>query len=116
MEKTAHLIVEPSLSRRRLLIAGGALLFSPALAVAGAQREETLSDDVALVMRGSINNVNPARLVFANAAEGERWLQTMSSRLARFVPECCRAPPFAHQYSLRSQPRRIGSAGSIGLD
>ena len=87
MEKTAHLIVEPSLSRRRLLIAGGALLFSPALAVAGAQREETLSDDVASVMRSSINNVNPARLIFANAAESERWLQTMSSRMARFVPD-----------------------------
>lgn len=75
-----------SLQRRRFLTAAGALLLSPALARAGAQREETLSDDVASVMRGSINNVNPARLVFADPREGERWLHAMSSRLARFVP------------------------------
>ena len=55
-------------------------------AYAGAQREETLSDDVASVMRSSVDNVNPARLVFANAQEGERWLSAMSSRLARYVP------------------------------
>lgn len=87
MEKTTYPLSAQSLSRRRLLIAGGALLLSPAVAVAGAQREETLSDDVASVMRGSINHVNPARLVFADAAEGERWLQSMSSRMARFVPD-----------------------------
>ena len=43
--------------------------------MAGAQREETLSDDVASVMRQAVNNVNPPRLVFASAAEGQRWLQ-----------------------------------------
>ncbi|WP_373740337.1 transglycosylase SLT domain-containing protein [Neisseria sp.] len=73
--------------RRRLLLASGALLLSPKLALAGAQREETLSDDVASVMRSSINNVNPPRLVFANPADGRRWLRDMSSRLARFVPD-----------------------------
>lgn len=73
--------------RRRLLAAGGAALICPGLLLAGAQREETLSDDVASVMRSSINNVNPARLVFARAADGERWLRDMSARLARYVPD-----------------------------
>ena len=59
----------------------------PPWAVAGAQREETLSDDVASVMRQAVNNVNPPRLVFASAAEGQRWLNEMSSRLARFVAD-----------------------------
>ena len=76
----------PSLSRRDLLLGGGAALLLPQWALAGAQREETLSDDVASVMRSSVDNVNPARLVFASAQEGERWLSAMSSRLARYVP------------------------------
>lgn len=73
--------------RRKLLLAGGVAWICPSLAVAGTQREETLSDDVATLMRGSINNVSPARLVFSSAAEGERWLQVMSARLAKFVPD-----------------------------
>ena len=62
--KTETLILTPeSPSRRRFLLAGGA------------------------VMRSSINNVNPPRLVFADPNEGERWLAAMSSRLARYVPD-----------------------------
>ncbi|HEZ3591131.1 TPA: lytic transglycosylase domain-containing protein [Neisseria meningitidis] len=75
-----------NLQRRRLLCAAGALLLSP-LAQAGAQREETLADDVASVMRSSVGSINPPRLVFDNPKEGERWLSAMSARLARFVPE-----------------------------
>ena len=75
------------LSRRRLLQVGGAMLLTPATAWAGAQREETLADDVASVMRSSINSASPARLVFADSREGERWLAAMSSRLARFIPD-----------------------------
>lgn len=74
-------------ARRRLILTGGALLIAPQTLLAGAQREETLSDDVASVMRTSVNNINPARLVFANPRDGERWLADMSSRLTRFVPD-----------------------------
>ena len=73
--------------KRRQLLAASALALVPSWAVAGAQREETLSDDVASVMRQAVNNVNPPRLVFASAAEGQRWLNEMSSRLARFVAD-----------------------------
>ena len=86
--KTENLILTPeSPSRRRFLMAGGALLLSPAAALAGAQREETLADDVASVMRSSVGSINPPRLVFDNPKEGERWLSAMSARLARFVPD-----------------------------
>ncbi|STZ75987.1 lytic transglycosylase domain-containing protein [Bergeriella denitrificans] len=78
---------QPDTGRRRLLLAGGALLLCPAAAWGGAQREETLADDVASVMRGSLESVNPARLVFADAREGERWLKAMSARLAKYVPD-----------------------------
>ncbi|VEE07317.1 transglycosylase [Neisseria animalis] len=73
--------------RRRLLLVGGTLFAYPVLLWAGTQREETLSDDVASLMRHSIDNVNPARLVFANAREGKRWLAAMSERLAVYVPD-----------------------------
>jgi len=51
MEKNILIQSPVSLQRRRLLLAGSALLLSPSLALAGAQREETLSDDVASIMR-----------------------------------------------------------------
>ena len=73
--------------KRRLLLAGGALLCCPQLLLAGAQREETLSDDVASVMRSSVDNVNPARLVFERAVDGERWLRDMSQRLTRYIAD-----------------------------
>lgn len=82
---TTHLPEMPE--KRRLLLAGGALLCCPQLLLAGAQREETLSDDVASVMRSSVDNVNPARLVFERAADGERWLRDMSQRLTRYIAD-----------------------------
>lgn len=72
-------------TRRQLLIAGGATLLLPTLTHAGAQREETLSDDVASVMRGSVEHASPPRLVFARAVDGQRWLNEMSVRLTQFV-------------------------------
>lgn len=87
MEKTKVVSAGPDSLRRRLLLAGASGCLLPCAAWAGAQREETLADDVASVMRGSINSVNPPRLVFANPQEGERWLKAMSARLARFVAD-----------------------------
>ncbi|MCS4533811.1 lytic transglycosylase domain-containing protein [Neisseria montereyensis] len=87
MERQTPKNLPASFFRRRLLLAGSAALLSPKLLYAGAQREETLSDDVASVMRGAVNNVNPPRLVFDNPAEGERWLREMSARLAHYVPD-----------------------------
>ena len=72
------------LNRRQFLITTAALAV-PATLYAGAQREETLSDDVASIMRQSVENASPPRLVFDRPAEGQRWLNEMSARLARFV-------------------------------
>lgn len=79
-----------SLQRRHWLLSAAAcsaVCLLPAVARAGAQREETLSDDVASVMRHSVNNVNPPRLVFADPYDAPRWLNDMSLRLARYVPD-----------------------------
>ena len=72
------------LTRRRFLLTTAALA-TPAILHAGAQREETLSDDVASIMRQSVENASPPRLVFDRPAEGQRWLNEMSARLARFI-------------------------------
>lgn len=87
MEKHTELIPPQMHTRRLLLAAGAAALLAPKTTLAGMQREETLSDDVASVMRGAINNVNPARLVFTNRQDAERWLNDMSARLIRFIPD-----------------------------
>lgn len=75
------------LSRRQLLLSGSALLLLPQFAQSGAQQEETLSDDVASVMRQSVENASPPRLVFQRAIDGQRWLNDMSARLARFIDD-----------------------------
>jgi soluble lytic murein transglycosylase-like protein len=54
---------------------------------AGAQKEETLADNVASAMRRSVADHNPPRLVFSDPKEGERWLHVMSSRLERRLPD-----------------------------
>lgn len=77
--------MKTSISRRQLLLCGGGALLAPNLVLAGAQREETLADDVASVMRSSVDHASPPRLVFARAADGQRWLNDMSVRLAQFV-------------------------------
>lgn len=79
-----------SVSRRRLLQAGGASLLGiavPRMVLAGAQREETLSDDVASIMRNAVNNANPPRLIFSSPSEASRWLNAMSGRLASHIPD-----------------------------
>lgn len=54
-------------------------------AFAGAQKEETLADNVANAMRHSLENVNPPYLVFSKPEYGEAWLADMSARLKRFT-------------------------------
>ncbi|MCO6504057.1 MAG: lytic transglycosylase domain-containing protein [Snodgrassella sp.] len=76
--------------RRRILMCGSAIVIGamwPKSVLAGAQREETLADDVASVMRNAVSNANPPRLIFNSQTEANRWLHAMSSRLERYVPD-----------------------------
>ena len=72
-------------TRRQLLRTGSLLLLPSALAQAGAQREETLADDVASIMRQSVEHASPPYLVFDRATDAQRWLNEMSARLTRFI-------------------------------
>lgn len=53
---------------------------------AGSQIEEPLSHAVKAMMQRSISDKAPAKLVFATEKEGTAWLQNMSSRLQKRIP------------------------------
>ena len=72
-------------TRRQFLRISSLLLLPSALAQAGAQREETLADDVASIMRQSVEHASPPYLVFDRATDAQRWLNEMSARLTRFI-------------------------------
>ena len=72
-------------TRRQFLRTSSLLLLPSALAQAGAQREETLADDVASIMRQSVEHASPPYLVFDRATDAQRWLNEMSARLTRFI-------------------------------
>ena len=72
-------------TRRQFLRTGSLLLLPSALAQAGAQREEMLADDVASIMRQSVEHASPPYLVFDRATDAQRWLNEMSARLTRFI-------------------------------
>ncbi len=63
------------------------LLFLPALALAGAQKEEALSASVQTAMQRSINDSAEPRLIFARPEDGQVWLAEMSRRLQRRIPD-----------------------------
>ncbi|MDR3414050.1 MAG: lytic transglycosylase domain-containing protein [Formivibrio sp.] len=65
----------------------GLILLLSAPAWAGAQKEEALSSSVQTAMQRSINDRVEPRLIFRNPAEGQAWLDTMSERIAKRVPD-----------------------------
>lgn len=71
---------------RKLAFLLGMLLFA-ASAVAGGQREEPLSNSVRAMMQKSVSDAASPRLVFASEGEGQLWLQEMSRRLQKRMPD-----------------------------
>jgi len=56
-------------------------------AYAGAQIEEPLSDSVKAMMQRSISDKAVPTLTFATPEEGNAWLNEMSKRLERRIPD-----------------------------
>lgn len=54
---------------------------------AGSQQEEPLSNSVKALMQRSISDQAVPRLVFPTPAEGQVWLNDMSTRLKRRIPD-----------------------------
>jgi|SRR5690554_4701818 soluble lytic murein transglycosylase-like protein len=63
------------------------LLFVTLTAQAGGQLEEPLSNSVRAQMQKSISDSAAPRLVFATEAEGLHWLNEMSKRLQKRIPD-----------------------------
>ena len=62
-------------------------LLSANVAFAGNQREEPLSNSVKSMMQKSISDLAAPRLMFASEQEGQVWLDEMSRRLAKKLPD-----------------------------
>lgn len=68
-----------------LLTLVGALVSS--ISFAGSQQEEPLSNSVKALMQRSISDQAVPKLIFATPAEGQAWLNEMSARLKRRIPD-----------------------------
>lgn len=64
-----------------------ALLLFASGAQAGAQREESLSASVRAVLQHSVSDLAAPRLAFANKYDAEAWLNEMSRRLQKRMPD-----------------------------
>lgn len=72
---------------KRPLLAGALCCALAGSAYAGAQKEEVLSQSVRATLQKAVADVAVTRTAFNNKADEEAWLNEMSRRLARFVPD-----------------------------
>ncbi len=56
-------------------------------ALAGNQREEPLANSVKAVMQKSVSDLAPPRLMFDSEPAAQAWMQDMSARLAKKLPD-----------------------------
>lgn len=62
-------------------------VFTSNIVLAGAQREEPLSNSVKALMQKSVSDSAPPKLVFANEVDAQKWLSIMSERLKSRIPD-----------------------------
>ena len=58
-----------------------------AVCQAGNQKEEPLSNSVKAMLQKSISDLGAPKLIFANETEGTAWLNEMSQRLEKRLPD-----------------------------
>ena len=63
------------------------LLAAASLCQAGNQKEEPLSNSVKAMLQKSISDLGAPRLMFASETEGRAWLNEMSQRLEKRMPD-----------------------------
>jgi soluble lytic murein transglycosylase-like protein len=63
------------------------LLTAALVCQAGNQKEEPLSDSVKSMMQKSISDLAAPKLMFASETEGRAWLDEMSQRLEKRLPD-----------------------------
>lgn len=63
------------------------LLAWPCVAFAGNQQEEPLANSVKALMQKSVSDLAAPRLLFASEQAAQQWMQDMSARLAKRIPD-----------------------------
>lgn len=63
------------------------LLFWSSITLAGNQKEEPLANSVKSVMQKSVSDVAAPRLLFDTEQTAQQWLQEMSVRLTKRIPD-----------------------------
>ena len=63
------------------------LLATASICQAGGQREEPLSNSVRSMLQKSIGDLGAPKLIFASQTEGNDWLNEMSQRLQKRLPD-----------------------------
>ena len=63
------------------------LFLSASASYAGAQKEEPLSNSVKSMMQKSISDLAAPRLMFASEQQGQAWMDEMSARLQKRMPD-----------------------------
>lgn len=78
----------------------------PWQAQAGNQREEPLANSVKALMQKSVSDLAAPSLLFRSEQEGQQWLQAMSARLAKRIPD----PQYRHDFlkSVHYEATRAG--------
>ena len=72
-------------SLNKLLLIG--LIATASLCQAGNQKEEPISNSVKSMLQKSISDLAAPRLMFASETEGRAWLDEMSQRLEKRLPD-----------------------------
>lgn len=63
------------------------LMCAASICQAGNQKEEQLSNSVKALMQKSISDLGAPKLMFASDTEGQVWMDDMSQRLAKRLPD-----------------------------
>ncbi len=71
----------------RLFLVGALCCVLASPAFSGAQKEENLSQSVRAALQKAVADVAVTHTAFSSKLEEEAWLQQMSRKLARFVPD-----------------------------
>ena len=63
------------------------VVFTSNVAFAGAQQNEPLSNSVKALMQKSVSDIAAPKLFFSSEIEAQKWLNTMSERLKKNIPD-----------------------------
>ena len=83
---------------------------------AGNQREEPLSNSVRAMMQKSVSDLASPRLVFGSEIEGQAWMDEMSERLKKRLPNQTYREEFLRSVHYEATRAGLDPQMVLGLD